>query len=137
HAVAEGERSSRPAVPPRAGGPRAGGRRLFQRDDRLSVAFEREHGQDLCREPAEPPQCAQSGRGGRGRLPAESDLAAFPLPRSPSPDWNRRATIFHYPGGYRSRRTHRRLSPVGVPIDLGGTPMATRMVGGFILVAFI
>jgi hypothetical protein len=26
---------------------------------------------------------------------------------------------------------------VGVPIDLGGTPMATRMVGGFILVAFI
>jgi fluoride ion exporter CrcB/FEX len=26
---------------------------------------------------------------------------------------------------------------VGVPIDLGGTPMATRMVGGFILVAFL
>ena len=26
---------------------------------------------------------------------------------------------------------------MGVPIDLGGTPMATRMVGGFILVAFI
>ena len=26
---------------------------------------------------------------------------------------------------------------MGVPIALGGTPMATRMVGGFILVAFI
>ena len=26
---------------------------------------------------------------------------------------------------------------MGVPIDLGGTPMATRMLGGFILVAFI
>lgn len=26
--------------------------------------------------------------------------------------------------------------PVGAPIDLGGAPMATRMVGGFILVAF-
>jgi len=25
---------------------------------------------------------------------------------------------------------------VGAPIDLGGAPMATRMVGGFILVAF-
>ena len=27
--------------------------------------------------------------------------------------------------------------PVGAPIDLGGAPMATRMVGGFILVAFL
>jgi hypothetical protein len=26
---------------------------------------------------------------------------------------------------------------VGAPIDLGGAPMATRMVGGFILVAFL
>ena len=26
---------------------------------------------------------------------------------------------------------------MGAPIDLGGTPMATRMVGGFILVAFL
>ncbi len=26
---------------------------------------------------------------------------------------------------------------MGVPIDLGGTPMATRMLGGFILVAFL
>lgn len=26
---------------------------------------------------------------------------------------------------------------MGVPIDLGGTPVATRMVGGFILVAFL
>ena len=27
--------------------------------------------------------------------------------------------------------------PVGAPVDLGGAPMATRMVGGFILVAFL
>src|SRR5213592_4955025 len=45
--------------------------------------------------------------------------------------------IFHHPGGYRPARAPRRLSPVGVPIDLGGAPMATRMVGGFILVAFL
>jgi hypothetical protein len=29
------------------------------------------------------------------------------------------------------------LLPVGAPIDVGGAPMATRMVGGFILVAFL
>src|SRR5712691_6894793 len=37
-------------------------------------------------------------------------------------------------GGHPARR---RLWPVGAPIDLGGAPMATRMVGGFILVAFL
>jgi hypothetical protein len=29
------------------------------------------------------------------------------------------------------------LLPVGAPLDVGGTPMATRMVGGFILVALL
>jgi 4-hydroxybenzoate polyprenyltransferase len=45
--------------------------------------------------------------------------------------------IFHHPGGYRETPVRRTLWPVGAPIDLGGAPMATRMVGGFILVAFI
>ncbi len=31
----------------------------------------------------------------------------------------------------------RSLLPVGAPIDLGGAPTATRMVGGFILVAVL
>jgi len=60
---------------------------------------------DLCREPAEPAQCTQSRGGGRGRLPAESDLADLPspfsLPRLESP-----ATSFHYPGGYRHGGPH-------------------------------
>ena len=45
--------------------------------------------------------------------------------------------IFHHPGGYRPRPAAPTLLPVGAPIDLGGAPMATRMVGGFILVAFL
>jgi len=45
--------------------------------------------------------------------------------------------IFHHPGGYRRQPEAPRLLPVGAPIDLGGAPMATRMVGGFILVAFL
>src|SRR2546428_7641858 len=47
------------------------------------------------------------------------------------------SAIFHHPGGYRQRPRAPRLLPVGAPIDLGGAPMATRMVGGFILVAFL
>ncbi len=45
--------------------------------------------------------------------------------------------IFHHPGGYRQAPAPRRLLRVGAPIDLGGAPTATRMVGGFILVALL
>lgn len=45
--------------------------------------------------------------------------------------------IFHHPGGYHHLPLERTLLPVGAPIDVGGASTATRMVGGFILVAVL